>query len=54
MTYKEAIKILFENTCIETVTAYHETPDFWEFVGECGGDSLRYRVYKSSGKVYEK
>lgn len=54
MTYKEALNILFEETPIEDIMAYHEAPDFWEFVGTTGGDPVRYRVYKSTGKVYEK
>lgn len=54
MSYTEALKILYENTPIETVYEDYETPDFFEFVGQCGGDSLRYRVYKKDGKIYEK
>ena len=54
MTYKQALEILFDSTCIETISAYHETPDYWDFVGECGGDSLHYRIYKKTGEVYAK
>ena len=55
MTYnKQAVKILFEETCIEIIDYYHEAPDYFEFIGTCGGDVMRYRVYKETGKVYEK
>ena len=54
MTYKQALKILYESTPVEIVKGSYETPNFWEFIGSCGGDICRYRVYKSSGKVYEK
>jgi hypothetical protein len=54
MTYKEALNILFEETSIEDIMAFHEAPDYWEFVGTAGGDPVRYRVYKENGKIYEK
>lgn len=54
MTKKEALDLLYSKTPIEIVYDGYETPDFFEFVGECGGDSLRYRVYKTDGKIYEK
>ena len=54
MTQSEAIKILYDNTPIEIIYDGHETPDYFEFIGECGGDALRYRVYKKDGKVYSK
>lgn len=53
MTTKEAMNILFDSTPIETIDRIIETPDYIEFVGECGGDVMRYRVY-NNGKVYEK
>lgn len=54
MTYKEALNILFEETSIEDILAYHEAPNYWEFVGTAGGDPVRYRIYKENGEVYEK
>jgi hypothetical protein len=54
MTYKEALDILFEETPIDIIHGYHESPEYWEFVGAAGGDAVRYRVYKNTGKVYEK
>ncbi len=40
-------------TCIEIITDVHETPDFVEVRGECGGDVLTYRVY-DDGDIYER
>lgn len=40
-------------TCIEIITDVHETPDFVEVRGECGGDALTYRVY-DDGNIYER
>ena len=54
MTYKQAVEILFKETCIEIIGYYHEAPDYFEFIGTCGGDVMKYRVYKKTGKVYEK
>ena len=54
MTYKEALNILFEETPIEDILAYHEAPDYWEFVGTAGGDPVRYRVDKKNGQIYFK
>lgn len=54
ITYKQAVAIPFEETCIEIIDYYHEAPDYFEFIGTCGGDVMRYRVYKETGKVYEK
>lgn len=54
MTYKQALEILFDNTPIETIDHYHEAPDFFEFIGRAGGDSLTYRVYKKDGSIYAK
>lgn len=54
MTYKQALNILYTQAAVEVVLEYHETPDFWEFVGDSGGDVHRYRVYKETGKIYVK
>ena len=54
MTYKEALNILFEETPIETIYDSYDTSEYFEFVGSCGGDSLKYRIYKETGKIYEK
>lgn len=54
MTYKQALNILYTKTAVEVVLEYHETPDFWEFVGDSGGDVHRYRVYKETSKIYVK
>ena len=54
MTHRQALEIVYYKTPIEIIISSHETPDFFEFVGECGGDVMKYRVYKSDGKVYEK
>ena len=54
MTYKEALRKVLNETCLETIYDSYETPDYFEFKGECGGDMLRYRVYKNNGNIYEK
>ena len=54
MTHRQALDLLYNNTPVEIIIDSHETPDYYEFVGECGGDVMRYRVYKATGKIYEK
>ena len=54
MTEKEAIKIVMNQTPIETIINSFSTPEYYDILGECGGDILRYRVYKKTGAVYEK
>jgi hypothetical protein len=54
ITQKQAYEILFNSTPIEEIDRAYETPDYYEFVGSCGGDVMRYRVYKKDGSVYEK
>ena len=51
MNKTEAIKIIYENTPMELIYVSHETPDFFEFIGEAGGDTMKYRVYKKTGMV---
>ena len=51
MNYKKAVEILFEETPMEIVYDFYETPYFFEFRGECGGDLMAYRVYKNNGMV---
>ena len=47
MTLEEAIKIINENTAIETIMSVDRAPDYYQFVGCAGGDILTYRVYNS-------
>ena len=51
MNSREAINILLEETPIELIYDTYETPDFFEFHGSAGGDSLCYRVYKKDGMI---
>ena len=51
MSGKEALNILFEQTPIELIYDTYDTPEFFEFHGSAGGDSLCYRVYKKNGMV---
>lgn len=54
MSYKEALNILLDSTPIEIIDESYDTPEYFEFRGTCGGDALRYRVYKKDGTIYEK
>ena len=54
ITKNDALDILFDNTPIEIILDSYDAPDFYEFVGECGGDVMRYRIYKKDGSIYEK
>ena len=45
MTFDEALNIIIEDTPLEIILQGDETPDFYLFVGEAGGDILTYRVY---------
>lgn len=54
MTYRQALDLLYDNTPVELILTSHETSDYYEFVGGCGGDITRYRVYKATGQIYEK
>jgi hypothetical protein len=45
MTFDEALNIIIEDTPLEIILQVDETPDFYQFVGEAGGDILTYRVY---------
>lgn len=54
MTHKQALELLYNSTPVETILTSYEALDYFEFVGECGGDVIRYRVYKATGKIYEK
>ena len=47
MTFDEALTIISEDTPIEIILSVDETADFYQFVGEAGGDVLTYRVYKN-------
>jgi hypothetical protein len=47
MTFDEALTIISEDTPIEIILSVDEAPDFYQFVGEVGGDILTYRVYKN-------
>jgi hypothetical protein len=47
MTFDEALNIIIENTPLEIISRVDETPDFYQFVGEAGGDILTYRVYRN-------
>lgn len=51
MNYTDAIDILFEETPMEIIYEYDETPDFFQFRGEAGGDVMCYRIYKETGQV---
>ncbi len=51
MTYKEAVELLFEETPMEIIYNCDDTPDFFEFKGECGGDVMCYRIYKKDGMI---
>ena len=54
MNYKEAVQKILNETPTDYITDYIETPTFFEFYCSAGGDSLRYRVYKSNGNIVEK
>ena len=54
MLYKEAIKILFEETPADYILEHFETPDFWEFHVSAGGDLLNYRIYKKNRCLVER
>lgn len=54
MSYSEALKILFNETPADYINESFETFEFFEFNVSCGGDAAVYRIYKSSGKVYER
>lgn len=54
MKRKDAIEILFEETPADYILEDFETPEFFEFYVSAGGDALKYRIYKASGKVCEK
>ena len=54
MTQQTALDILFEKTPADYIIKSDETPDFFQFQVSCGGDICTYRIYKESGKIYEK
>ena len=54
MTLKDAIKIIYEKTPLDIIYEQFETPDFFEFHGSAGGDSLTYRVDKKTKNICEK
>lgn len=54
MTYKQVLRILFNNTPIETIDYYHETQDYFEITGRIKGDRVTYLVYKKNGSIYIK
>ena len=51
MTFDEALGIIMEDTPLEIILQVDETPDFYQFVGEVGGDVLTYRVYHNGTLV---
>ena len=54
MKYKEAVNILFDNTPTDYIMEYDETPDFFQFRVNCGGNTCTYRVYKVDGRIHER
>ncbi len=54
MTYTDAIEILFEETPTDYILEHFDTPEFFEFHVNCGGDACTYRIYKDSGRVHER
>lgn len=54
MTRKEAIIKMFNETPADYINEEFETPDFFEFHVNCGGDACVYRVYKRDGMVCER
>lgn len=54
MTRQEALDILFENSPADYVMETDETPYFFQFYVNCGGDICIYRIYKKDGSIYEK
>ena len=54
MTKQDALNMLFEETPTIYIMESFDTPDFFEFNVNCGGDTCTYRIYKKDGKIYEK
>ena len=49
MTRKEALDILFESTPTDYVMESNETPDFFQFHVNCGGDACKIELSWSAG-----
>ena len=47
----KAQNYLLDNTGIDYVIKFYETPDFVEFVCEMGGDIITYRAYDKDGEI---
>lgn len=54
MTRQDALDILFEETPTDYIMDSDETPDFFQFYVNCGGDACTYRIYKKDGRVHER
>ena len=54
MNKNEAIKILMEQTPADRVINSYEGLTFFDFTVSCGGDIVAYRIYKETGKIYER
>ena len=51
MKVQDSIDLLFEKTPADYVCLEAETPEYFQFYVNCGGDICNYRVYKKTGVI---